>query len=59
VWRAGTLVLNAEEFPPPVTETGTFSAVAGTTYILDVYDCANGCFAQGTPGDYTLTVTIN
>jgi hypothetical protein len=60
VWRAGTLILNAEAFPPPVTETGQFNAVAGTTYVLDVYDCSNGCADPGTiAGDYTLTVTIN
>jgi len=32
------------------------------TYVLDVYDCANGCDSdpvEGTPGDYALTVTIN
>ncbi|MEO8064352.1 MAG: hypothetical protein ABI821_16575 [Pseudomonadota bacterium] len=35
-------------------------------YVLDVYDCANGCLppdpgdpSNGTPGDYALTVTIN
>ena len=34
--------------------------VAGTTYVLDVYDCANGCAGmQGVAGDYDLTVTIN
>jgi hypothetical protein len=58
VWRAGTLVLVAESADPQ-TETGSFNAVAGTTYVIDAYDCANGCFgAQGTPGDYTLTITI-
>jgi hypothetical protein len=36
------------------------------TYVLDVYDCANGCVPpppgdppNGTAGDYALTVTIN
>ena len=36
------------------------------TYVLDVYDCANGCPppepgdpSNGTAGDYALTVTIN
>ena len=34
--------------------------MTATTYVLDVFDCANGCdTAQGTPGDYNLTVTIN
>ncbi len=33
---------------------------AGQTYIIDAYDCANGCDdTSGTPGDYNLTVTIN
>jgi hypothetical protein len=59
VWRAGSIELNAEDFPPPVAETGQFTAISGTTYVIDVYDCANGCSGQGTPGDYTLTVTIN
>jgi hypothetical protein len=32
---------------------------AGTTYVIDAYDCANGCnTAQGTPGDYDLTISI-
>jgi hypothetical protein len=59
VWRAGALVLNAESADPQ-EEEGSFNAVAGTTYVLDVYDCANGCGSpQGTPGEYNLTVTIN
>ena len=35
-------------------------AAAGD-YLIDVYDCANGCDYrdQGTPGDYDLTVTVN
>jgi hypothetical protein len=45
--------------PPAPAETLTFSAPAGE-YLIDVYDCANGCSTdQGTPGDYNLTVTIN
>jgi len=40
-------------------EVESFTATAGT-YIIDVYDCANGCdTVQGTAGDYNLTVTIN
>jgi hypothetical protein len=35
------------------------SVTSGTTYIIDAYDCANGCStAQGIPGDYDLTVLI-
>jgi hypothetical protein len=29
-------------------------------YLIDVYDCANGCDpAEGTPGNYDLTVTVS
>ena len=57
--RAGTYVLVAEDGPPQ-PETGTVSVSAGTTYVLDVHDCANGCSGmQGVAGDYNLTVTIN
>jgi len=34
----------------------------GATYVIDIYDCANGCPPepqQGVPGDYDLTMTIN
>ncbi len=58
VWRAGTLV-RAGIDPPQATESETFSAIAGT-YLIDAYDCANGCNpSEGTAGDYDLTVTIN
>jgi hypothetical protein len=57
--RSGTYVM-VEEDPPPQPETGSASFVGGTTYVFEVYDCANGCnSAQGTPGNYNLTVTIN
>ncbi len=63
VYRTGTTVLN-EDDPPPQPENGTLTVNANTTYVLDVFDCANGCplddgMPQGTPGDYILTVTIN
>lgn len=48
--------------PPAASEAKTFSVQAGLTYIIDAYDCANGCSPdppQGTAGDYNLTVTIN
>jgi hypothetical protein len=48
----------SSEYP----ETETFSVTAGQTYIIDAFDCANGCSGasiEGTPGDYDLTVTIN
>ena len=43
---------------PAATETETFNSAAAD-YLIDVYDCANGCEpTEGTPGDYDLTVTI-
>ena len=62
VYRSGVRQSFNSEDPPAVTETGTFNATAGVTYIIDAYDCANGCPpspAQGTAGDYNLTVTID
>jgi hypothetical protein len=44
------------------SETATGILLPAATYVLDVYDCANGCDTdppEGTPGDYALTVTIN
>jgi hypothetical protein len=58
VWRNGTLV-SAGDDAPPGAETETFNAAPGT-YVIDAYDCANGCTTeQGTPGDYDLTLTLN
>jgi hypothetical protein len=49
-----------EEDAPSQTETGQLAVTAGTTYIIDAYECSNGCSEeQGVPGDYDLTVTIN
>jgi hypothetical protein len=60
VFRAGTLLTFSSEDPPPQPETDSFAVTAGTTYVLDVHDCANGCSSvQGVAGDYDLTVTIN
>jgi hypothetical protein len=57
--RPGTFDLR-EDDPPPGPETGSPSVTNGITYVLDVYDCDNGCSSpQGTSGDYNLTVTIN
>jgi hypothetical protein len=45
--------------PPPGPEIFQLT-LQPATYVLDVYDCANGCNpSEGTPGDYALTVTIN
>jgi hypothetical protein len=71
VYRSGVQVSyigdDGESSPTQFPETATFSGIAGTTYIIDAYDCSNGCYAdppggvpiQGTQGDYNLTVTIN
>lgn len=58
VFRNGSFV-NSATSPPAPNETLTFNAQSGD-YLVDVYDCANGCDdPEGTPGDYNLTVTIN
>lgn len=60
VFRNDTLGVLLAWNPPPQPEIRDFFVTAGTTYIIDAYDCANGCDTeQGTPGDYDLTVTIN
>ena len=53
--------LEGQDGPPqPQPETGFFSNVPAGTYVIDVYDCANGCNdEEGAPGDYDLTVTVN
>ena len=58
--RAGTFVL-VERDGPPQPETGETPVTANTDYVLDVYDCGNGCpNNQGnTAGDYDLSVSIN
>jgi len=59
VWRAGTFVRAGDDPPTENPERETFSATPGT-YLIDVYDCANGCStAQGVSGDYNITVTVN
>jgi hypothetical protein len=64
VFRSGVLVGVADSSPldePAQTETGSFNVTAGQTYIIDAYDCANGCDPeprQGVAGDYNLTVTV-
>jgi hypothetical protein len=45
--------------PPAATEVLTMPTANAAEYLIDVYDCANGCEpSEGTPGDYDLTVTI-
>ena len=58
IYKNGSFVTSGET-PPPDPQSKTFAATAGT-YLIDVYDCANGCdTSQGTEGDYDLTVTVN
>jgi hypothetical protein len=58
--QAGDYLLFENEPPPQPEVGGPVEVTAGTTYVLDVHDCANGCSGeQGTAGDYDLTVTIN
>lgn len=59
--RSGTFVLVERDSPPqPETNAIPLSVTPGTTYVLDVYDCANGCSGiEGVAGDYNLTISIN
>lgn len=60
LWRGATFIDSGDDPPNPnAPETHTYNLTAGN-YLLDVYDCSNGCSSeQGTPGDYDITVTIN
>jgi hypothetical protein len=61
IYRSGTQVVEGSG-EPAASEQQTLAATGGTTYIIDAFDCANGCPPdpqQGVPGDYNLTVTIN
>ena len=49
---------SGEDPPDPNGQSATFDTSA-SDYLIDVYDCANGCdTSEGTPGDYDLTVAI-
>ena len=55
----GTLVISGADGPPQ-PETETINNAPAGDYLIDVYDCANGCSSvQGTAGDYDITVTVN
>jgi hypothetical protein len=55
VYRNGNFALVSED-----VGNETFTISTAGTYILDVYECSNGCSdAQGTPGDFDVTVTVN
>jgi len=57
--RRSTYVLYEDDLSPG-PETGTTAVTNGTTYVLDVYDCDNGCpGSEELGGDYDLTVMIN
>jgi hypothetical protein len=59
VYRNGAF-LDAGIDPPPQPEVETITNAAAGNYLIDVYDCANGCAdEEGTPGDYDITVTVN
>jgi uncharacterized membrane protein YdcZ (DUF606 family) len=59
VYRDGAFVQSASSLPAP-SETLTLTDAPAGNYLIDVYDCANGCddLPQGTSGDYDLTVKI-
>jgi hypothetical protein len=62
MFESGIIRLVEDEGPPqPEVNEIPFNVNAGTTYILDVYDCANGCGNATTTGsdDFDLTVSIN
>ena len=59
VYRNGVFVTSATS-PPAPTEQATLSNAQPGEYLIDLFDCANGCDSpEGTPGDYDLTVTVN
>jgi PKD domain len=59
VFRNGVFLTSGENAPPQPEVKQITNAAAGD-YLLDVYDCANGCSSeQGTSGDYNITVTVN
>jgi hypothetical protein len=60
VYRAGAFVRAGIDGPTQNPEEEVIVNAAAGDYVLDVYDCANGCEpSEGTPGEYNLTVTIN
>jgi hypothetical protein len=67
LFRNGISVINFPDGQGSVVGSETFSlTLQPAEYVLDVYECANGCTPpgpgdppNGTRGDYALTVTIN
>jgi hypothetical protein len=59
VFRNGVFEGSATAGPAPNESMQFLDALPGE-YLIDVFDCANGCDGpEGTPGDYNLTVTVN
>lgn len=63
VWKNGSFIRDGTDPPTEYPETETFQVTPGT-YVVEIYDCANGCLptepADGAgAGDYDLTLTIN
>jgi len=59
VYRNGAFVDDSFNAPPQ-PEVDTINNAAAGDYLIDVYDCANGCNPpEGTSGDYDITVTVN
>jgi hypothetical protein len=60
LYRDGELVWSGEDDFTEFPEVEQYVNAQPGTYVIDVYDCANGCGAElGVPGDYDLTVTVN
>ena len=58
VWREGR-ARGPRLDPPPTAGSRNLTAAPGT-YVIDVYDCANGCVRnRAESGDYNITVTVN
>jgi hypothetical protein len=56
---SGLNFIGASTSAPPGPEVRQFTNLPAGNYVIDAYDCANGCNpAEGTAGDYDLTVTI-
>ncbi len=63
VWKNGDFIRDGTDPPTEYPETETFQVTPGT-YVVEIYDCANGCLppepADGPgSGDYDLTLPTN
>jgi hypothetical protein len=59
VYNNGTLVTLAQG-PPARTETSeSFNVTAGQTYVIDAYECANGCSSiEGIAGQDSISFNL-